>query len=130
MHVSQMPPAKHKVGRKAKGKQHERPQSNHSGSSGKSGSSKRSRESPGATAAKPSPSMPPPPPHKKAAPDTDDDWTMPSLSDDPVKACRKLEKMLREIEMLQAQNGTRAALACSTTRSARRSATNRTSSTF
>jgi hypothetical protein len=106
VHFSQMPPAKSRLGRKAKSKQAVRPHSYPSGSSSKAGSSKRSRESPGATAAKPSPSMPPPPPHKKAAPDTDDDWTMPSLSDDPAKACRKLEKMLREIEMLQAQNGT------------------------
>lgn len=106
VHFSQMPPAKSRLGRKVKSKQAVRPHSYPSGSSSKAGSSKRSRESPGATAAKPSPSMPPPPPHKKAAPDTDDDWTMPSLSDDPVKACRKLEKMLREVETLEAQNGT------------------------
>ena len=104
MHISQMPPSKKRIGRVAKSKSGERPQPN-VGSS-KAGSSKRSRESPGATAAKPSPSMPPPPPHKKAAPDTDDDWTMPSLSDDPIKARRKLEKMLREVETLEAQNGT------------------------
>ena len=102
--VSQMPPAKHSIGRKAKGKQQERSHPN-SGSS-KAGSSKRARESPGAAAAKPSPSMPPPPPRKKAAPELDDDWTMPSLSDDSTKARRKLEKMLREVETLEAQNGT------------------------
>ena len=51
--------------------------------------------------------MPPPPPRKKPSKSAEesDEWTMPSLSEDPLKARRKLEKMLREIEQLLAQNG-------------------------
>jgi hypothetical protein len=46
--------------------------------------------------------MPPPPPKApRRADDAEDasEWTMPSLSDDPHKARRKLEKMLREISI-------------------------------
>ena len=98
-----MPPKKAHVGRLAKGGDGVKAKPNGHGGSSKA---KRPRSSP-AAGAKPSPSMPPPPPRKKPSKSAEesDEWTMPSLSEDPLKARRKLEKMLREIELLLAQNG-------------------------
>lgn len=97
--ISQMPPRKKTIGREAKGTQGERAKPNTS--------KKRSRQSPSDNS-KPSPTAPlQPPPRKQKAGQEEpvDEWVMPSLSDDPAKAKRKIEKMLREIQELKAQDG-------------------------